>query len=171
MGRLQLNPFAVERRLLLTRLRPEECKQSLDAAVRTSWWDESSEVTASTTEEGFSMKRVSGWPFFRTAASGTFTAVPEGTSIAVRLALDPPSALRGLSLTVGLPTAVLACSLSASRGEALTAWVSESPLSHLGLAVLFVVAVYCISRWLTCSDGDILVALLREKLEADAVEQ
>src|SRR3954470_15748124 len=172
MGKLQINPFAVERRLLLTRLTPVECEQSLEVAVRTSWWSSSAEISASATQEGFKLKPVSGWPFFRTAAAGTFTAVPDGTSIAVRLVLDLPSARRGLAFVVGVPAGVLACSLSSSRGarvgrgEALSSWMSESPLTHLGLAVLFVVGAYFISRWLTSNDGDVLMGFLREKLEA-----
>jgi hypothetical protein len=171
MGKVQINPFAVERRLLLTRLSPEECEQSLEAAVRTSWWSASAEIAASATQEGFRMKIASGWPLFRTAASGTFSAVPDGTSIAVRLALDPQSAARGLTLVVGLLLAVLACSLSASRGEALRFWVFESPLTHLGLTALFLAGAYFISRWLTSNDGDVLLDFLREKLEADEVER
>jgi hypothetical protein len=177
MGKLQVNPFAVERRLLRTKLTPVECEQSVEVAVRTSWWDSAAEISASATQEGFSLKPVSGWPFFRTAASGTFTAVPDGTSIAVRLALDLPSARRGLAFVVGVPAGVLACSLSGStgarvgRGEALSSWMSESPLIHFGLAVLFVVGAYFISRWFTCTDGDVLMDFLREKLEAAEAEE
>jgi hypothetical protein len=171
MGKLQINPFAVERRRLLTRLSPEECEQSLEAAVRTSWWNSPAEISASATQEGFRMKIVSGWPFFRTAASGTFSAVPDGTSIAVRLALDPQSAARGLTLVVSLLLGVLACSLSVPRDDALRFWVSESPLTHLGLTALFVVGAYFISRWLTRNDGDVLIDFLREKLEAAEAER
>ena len=74
-------------------------------------------------------------------------------------------------MVVGLLLAVLACSLSVPRGEALRFWVFESSLTHLGLTALFLVGAYFISRWLTRNDGDVLVAFLREKLEADEVER
>jgi hypothetical protein len=49
--------------------------------------------------------------------------------------------------------------------------VSESPLTHLGLAVLFAVGAYLLSRWLTSDDGEVLMAFLREKLEAEEAER
>jgi hypothetical protein len=132
VGDLQLNPLRVERRQLFTRLTPEACEHALHAALRTAWWSTSAEVAGTATRDGFTIRLVSGWPFFRTAASGTLSAVPDGTAIAVRLALDTESASRGLGALAALLMALLVCSNMASRRDALWVWFAEDTPLHLG---------------------------------------
>lgn len=168
VGDLQLNPLRVERRQLFTRLTPEACEHALEAALRTAWWSTSVQVAGTATRDGSTLRLASGWPFFRTAASGTLSAVPDGTAIAVRLALDSASASRGLGALAALLVALLVCSNTASRRDALWVWFAEDTPLHLGVAALGVVVAYILSRWLTRGDADALLAFVRETLEAKA---
>jgi hypothetical protein len=177
MTKLQLNPFAVEHRRLHTGLRPDECKAALETAARTSWWgtyredpagdDSSPELSAQVIDNHFTLNVVSGWPFFKKMASGTFSAVPDGTAIAVRVAPDSESSGRGLAFLLGLLAIPLVCGSAVPRGEALTSWVFTDPLPRLTVSVLLVLGGYLLSRWLNQNDGELLVIHLREALEAE----
>jgi hypothetical protein len=124
---------------------------------------DASGVHGAVSERGFELRRSPGWGnrnAVQRVAHGRFVAVPGGTAVVVRIALDPGVVV----LTLPVLGVVLALWLRDAGHNAAGAL----PLGAALFAVAFVAALYGIGCWLARGDDAFLLAWLGETLHATA---
>jgi hypothetical protein len=174
-----LNPFAVEYRVLRTRLAPEECSRRLEPLVipwssrmAILWSAEyrGRPLIGAVSPAGFELRKKLPYKNdLQTEAAARFELAPDGTRMRVRLGARS-WVLLFLSLWLSIITVVMISVPYLCRAYPKSCHGNLPPGAAFGVPIL-AVCILALGRWLSRNDAEFLISFLKEKLQAEEVPE